>query len=152
MVRKELISRTVAALKEKNVRKAISIPKQVFHISDDEGNSRDFKIKKTDKKVLFTADDVDVILETCQDVIQDAIRHGEEVSIHGFGKLGLKYRKEHVVRNVLDNGIVKIDGHFVPRFLVGNDLRRCAQIYEQSLKDQEINSPTPVFDEEEEEE
>lgn len=151
MVRKELISRISAVLRENNIRKPVSFPKHVFHISDDEGNQKDFVAKKTDKMVLYTTDDVAAILDACQYVIQETLKQGEEISIHGFGRLGLKYQKEKTVHNIRDSQLVTIDGHYSPRFLCGNDLKRCAQIYEQSLKDLEINKPLPVFSEEEDE-
>lgn len=150
MVRKELISQTASVLRENNVRKPVSIPKRVFHISDDEGNSKDFVVKKKDKNVIYTADDVEAVLSACQYVIQEALKRGEEISIHGFGKLGLKYHKGQTVVNVLDGQKVVTEGHYNPRFLAGNDLKRCAQVYEQSLKDQNLNTPLPVFSEEDE--
>lgn len=150
MVRKELIRRMTEVMRENDIRKPISFPKHVFHISDDEGNRRDFTVKKVDKSVIYTADDVEAVLDTLQYVIQEALKAGEEISIRGFGTLGLKYRKPRTVINVLDDQPVEIDGHFVPRFLCGNDLKRCAQIYEQTLDDRKINEPLPIFREDEE--
>ena len=40
-------------LRTNDIKKPVSIPKQVFHISDDEGNSKDFTVKKTDKLSLI---------------------------------------------------------------------------------------------------
>ena len=54
MNRKEFARRVATLMREKDIRKPVSIPKQVFHISDDEGNSRDFVVRKTDKSVQFT--------------------------------------------------------------------------------------------------
>ena len=68
-------------MRENDIRKPISIPKQVFHISDDEGNHKDFTVKKIDKTVLYTADDIEAILDTLQFVIQEAVKAGEEISI-----------------------------------------------------------------------
>ena len=137
-------------MRENNVRKPVSIPKHVFHISDDDGNSKNFIVKQTDKNVLYTADDVEAVLDACQYVIHDALKHGEEVSINGIGKLCLKYQKERMSHNVVEKEMVKIEGHYSPKFVSGNELKRCAQIYEQSLKDRDINKPLPVFPEEDE--
>lgn len=145
MVRKDLARRTAEFMRENNMRKPIQIPKQVFHISDDEGNHKDFTVKKTDKSVLFTVGDVEAILTACQYVLLEAMKAGEEVTIKGFGTLSKRYRKPRVVRNVLDGAKIEMDGHYVPWFEPGNDLRRCLQIYEQSLKDQEMNAPLPIF-------
>lgn len=146
MIKKEMISRIAALLRENDIRKPVSIPKQVFHISDDNGNSKDFKVRQIDRNVLYTAEDVENIIDACQYVIQDALKNGETVSVHGFGRLELMYTKERTAKNVLDGQEVFIEGHYRPRFLVGNDLRRCAQVYEQMLKDRETTRP-PQYDE-----
>ena len=147
MVRKELIRRMAEVMRENDIRKPISIPKQVFHISDDDGNHKDFTVKKIDKTVLYTADDIEAILDTLQFVIQEAVKTGEEISIRGFGTLGLRYRKPRIQRNVMDGQPVEVEGRYVPHFLCGNDLKRCAQVYEQSLIDRKINEPLPIFHE-----
>lgn len=135
MKRKEVVQAAAALLRENNIRKPVSIPKQVFHISDDEGNRKDFTVKKIDKKVLYTATDVEAILDACTHVIQEALKRGEEVRLHGFGILCLRYRNPTTVKNVLDGARIEMDGHYVPKFISGNDLKRCAQLYEQSLQD-----------------
>ena len=144
MVRKELISRVAALLREKDIRKPVSIPKQVFHISDENGNHKDFIAPETDKSVLYNVNDIEAIVDACIYVIKDALKRGEEIAIYGFGKLCLRYAKEHTVRNVLDGEPAKVEGHYIPKFTVGNELRRCAQIYEQSLKDKELSNPFPI--------
>ena len=58
MNRNEFVRRVTSVMRENDIRKPVSSPKQVFHISDDEGNSKDFVVRKTDKKVIFTIDDV----------------------------------------------------------------------------------------------
>ena len=92
MNKKDLISKTTEVLRNNDIRKPISTPKQVFHISDDEGNQKDFVVRKTDKSVLYNTNDVTAILEACLSVIEDAIKHGEDVSLHGFGTLGVHKR------------------------------------------------------------
>ncbi len=148
MVRKELVRRIASVLRENNIRKPISVPKQVFHISDDEGNHTNFSVKKTEKSVLFTIEDIEAILDVLQYVIQEAIKEGEEISVFGFGKLGLRYLKPKTVKNVLDGQPVNIPGYYAPRFLPGNDLKRCAQLYTQKMEDMKINEPLPIFREE----
>lgn len=44
MNRQAFIKNVADLLREKNIKKPISIPKQVFHISDNDGNSKDFTI------------------------------------------------------------------------------------------------------------
>jgi len=138
MNRKELIRRTASLMREKDIRKPVSMPKQVFHISDDEGNTRDFTLRKIDKSVIFTADDVEAIIDSCIEVIMDALRHGEEISIRGFGTLGLKYRKKRSLIHVGTGEQIEMESHYSPKFTSGNDLRTCAKVYEMYLKENQI--------------
>ena len=148
MNRKELIRSVASAMRENNIRKHVSSPKYVFHISDDDGNHKDFVVKKTDKSVLFTSDDVEAVLDTCRAVIEDALRRGEPVSIHGFGTLGLKYRKPRATKIPGTEQWVDVESRYIPKFAFGNDLRMCAKVYELSLTDKQLDSELPVFDEE----
>lgn len=151
MNRKELIRRVASVMRENNVRKPVSSPKQVFHISDDDGNTKDFVIRKTDKSVLFTADDVEAIVDACLFVIEDAMKRGESVSIRGFGTLGLKYRKPRATKKLGTDEWVDIDARYIPKFTFGNNLRMCAKVYELSLQDNVLSEPLPVFDESDDE-
>ena len=146
MIRKDIIREATSVLKENNIRKPVSIPKQVFHISDDDGNTKDFAVKKIDKNVAYTADDVEVIFDACMHVIREALKHGDEIRVRGFGTLCLNYRKPRTVKNVLDGAKIDLDGFYAPKFIAGDDLKRCAQIYEQSLQDKiknHIPEPEP---------
>lgn len=147
MNRKELIRRVASEMREKNIRKPITMPKQVFHISDDEGNKRDFTIRKTDKNVLFSVDDVEAVIDTCLAVIEESIKHGEEISIRGFGTLGIQYRKPRVLKHVETQEETIAEARYVPKFYFGNDLRRAAKVYGLSLEDKHLNAPLPVFNE-----
>lgn len=93
MNKKELIQHIGDVLRANNTKKPISIPKQVFHITDNNGNSADFSLKVTDKTAIFTRDDITAIIDACIYVIQESLKRGEPVTIHGFGSLGLNYRK-----------------------------------------------------------
>lgn len=148
MNRKELIRNVAAAMRENNIRKLISSPKQVFHISDDDGNQKDFVVKKSDKGVLYTVDDVEAVLDTCLAVIEEAMRRGEAVSVRGFGTLGLKYRKPRATKVPGTEEWVDIESRYIPKFTFGNDLRMCAKVYELSLADKQLDVALPVFDEE----
>lgn len=135
MNRKELTRKAAEVLRKGNARKTISIPRQVFHISDDEGNQKDFVVKKADKEVLYTVDDVAVILDALIFAIKESLKIGDQVSIHGFGTFGLKYRKPRQTKQIGTEDDIVIDGRFVPKFSFGNDLRLCAKIYEMSFDD-----------------
>lgn len=144
MNRKELTRRTADLLRLNDVRKPVVIPKQVLHISDDEGNQRDFSVKKADKKALFTIEDVEAILDALLSVTHDAIRHGEQVTIRGFGTLCLRFRKAREMKHVSTGEDTISEARYLPKFISGKDLKFSAKRYELSLGD--LNEPLPVFE------
>lgn len=135
MTKKDLIGRVVSVLQNNGIAKRISMPKQVFHISDDEGNKKDFIVRKTDKDVSFNMSDVSSIIDACLLVIEDAIKHGEEVSLHGFGTLGLHHRAARKTKKVGTDEWVDVEARYVPKFVSGNNLKIAARIYEMSLSE-----------------
>lgn len=135
MQKKQFISRVAEVLRANNARKPVSIPKQVFHISDDDGNKKDFTVKKTDKSVLYTVEDVSTILDACLSVVEDALKHGEEISIYGFGSLGVHQRAARATKRPDTGEWISIDARYVPKFNFGNTLRTAARIYEMSLNE-----------------
>lgn len=145
MNRKEFVRSITSYLKNNNLRKAVSLPKQIFHISDNEGNTKDFIVRKTDKTVLYTVEDIEAILDACIYVISDSLKRGEPISIRGFGTLGLKYRKPRATKKLGTDEWIDIDARYIPKFSFGNDLRMCAKLYELSLEDKSVNEPLPVF-------
>lgn len=151
MNRKNFIRSVAEVLRDSGAKKPVSIPKQVFHISDDEGNARDFTVKKTDKTVMYTLNDVSTIVDACIYVIMESLKRGESINFHGFGSLGLNYRKPRRTKMIGSDQEIIIDGRYTPRFSFGDDLRMCAKIYELSLQDQP-ELPTPRYDESDESE
>lgn len=135
MNKKELVSKVAEVLRSNNIRKPVSTPKQVFHISDDEGNQKDFVVKKTDKSVLYNTTDVSAIVDACLAVIEDSIKHGEEIYIHGFGALGVHKRAARTTKHPDTGEIVDVRARYVPKFSFGNNLRMAARMYEMSLDD-----------------
>lgn len=148
MNRKELVRRIANVMRENNIRKPVSSQKQVFHISDDEGNTKDFVVKKTDKGVLFTYDDVEAMMDTCLAVVGDSLKRGESVSIRGFGTLSLNYRKPRTNKHPVTHEDVEVSGRYVPKFESGKDLKMCAKMYELSLAERLSGYESPDFDEE----
>lgn len=133
MNKKELISRATEALRVNNMRKPISVKKHTFRITDEDGNTADFHIKQQDKYVLYTVDDATNIVDACLAVIIDAIKNGEEISIKGFGSLGLHYRAARRTKEPNSGEWCEIEARYVPKFAYGNDLRMAAKLYEISL-------------------
>lgn len=146
MNKKEFVSRVSETLRENNVRKPVSVKKHTFHITDDNGNSADFNIKQRDKSVLYTVDDVANIVDASLAVILDAIKNGEEISIKGFGSLGLHYRAARRTKEPNSGEWCEIEAHYVPKFSYGNDLRMAAKLYEVSLEEQPLPEPEPDED------
>lgn len=142
MNKKDLISKITDVLRNNNIRKPVSTPKQVFHISDDEGNHKDFVVKQTDKSVLFNANDISAILDVCLAVIEDSMKHGEEIRIHGFGTLGLHQRAARTTKHPETGETVEVRARYVPKFSFGNNLRMAARLYELSLDDKHRELPS----------
>lgn len=140
MNKKDLSRRVASVMRENDVRKPVTFRKKIFHISDDEGNSSDFIMKSTSKGVLFTNDDVEAMLDACIQVVEDALAQGEEVSVRGFGSLGLHYRKARKTRHPETGEIVDVPGRYSPKFQMGTDLKTCAKLYELSLGEDAIPS------------
>ena len=147
MVRKELISNITSMLRDNNIRKPISVPKHVFHISDDDGNEKDFVVKKTDKTAIYTVEDVDAIIRAFELIVADAIKRGDTVSIRGFGSFGLHYRKARTAIHPDTGENVVVPARYVPKFTFGNTLRKSARVYEASLNDRaHTHIPEPRYD------
>lgn len=141
MNRKELVRRVASVLRDNNIKKPVYTQKQVLHISDDDGNTKDFIIRKNDTDIAFTAEDIDSIIDACIYVIQDTLKKGENISVRGFGTLGLHYRKARATKHPATHEHIDIKAHFVPKFIAGNDLKMCAKMYELSTEDKLCELP-----------
>lgn len=135
MKRKEFIREVMNNLKDNNKKKPVSIKKQVFHISDDEGNSKDFVVKKTDKTVIYTLEDVANILDSCISVAENALMKGDCVALNGIGVLGLKKHKSREAHNPRTGEAITVPAHYVVRFVPGREFKRCSKIFEQGIED-----------------
>lgn len=135
MNRKELVRSAVDRLKMFGATKKVQSQKHVFHISDDYGNTRDFTVKREEKHVQFTPDDVDMVLEALLGEVLEAMKHGDCVSIHGFGSLGVKYHKPKKAKMVGSEDWIDIDGGYKPCFSAGKDLKIASKLYELSQID-----------------
>lgn len=151
MNKRQLVSRVAEVMRINNVRKPVLLPKKVLHISDDDGNKKDFVVKSSDKNVLFTVDDIDNVVNAVIQVIEESLKIGEPVTVQGFGTLGLKYRKARATKQVGTDEWIDVEARYIPKFSFGNNLRMCAKLYELSLQDLKLNEPLPIFDDEEDE-
>jgi DNA-binding protein HU-beta len=142
MNKKQLISRVVSELHGNGISKRVSVPKQVFHISDDEGNQKDFIIRSVDKTVNFNSTDVGSIIDITLSVIEEALKQGEEVALHGFGTFGLHHRAPSRTKLVGTDEWININARYIPKFSFGNNLKLAAKLYELSLSDSVNNEFT----------
>lgn len=146
----QLISRVAEDMRLNNIRKPVALPKKTFHLTDDDGNHKDFVVKSADKQVLFSVRDVENVLDALVRVIGESLKKGEPVTIHGFGTFGLKYRKARATKQVGTDNWIDIAARYVPKFSFGNDLRMAAKLYELSLEDLKLNESLPIFSKEDE--
>lgn len=150
MNKKELAGKVAELLRTNDVRKPVSIRKHTFHVSDDDGNAADFVVKRTDRNVLYTIDDAINIIDACLEVIENAIRTGERVSIHGFGTFGVSYRAARRTKQPGTEDWYDVEERYIPKFSYGNDLRTAAMVYGLNLKDKYNGPDYDCFDEEDE--
>lgn len=150
MNKKELINRVVDVLHENDVRKKISAQKAVFHISDDAGNQSDFVVKKPTRGLLFTFNDVAAIVNACLAVVEDSLKRGEEISIPGFGAIGVHYREARRTKHPATGDDITIPAKYTPKFKFGNQLRMAAKVYEMSLAESEPLDALSSLDSDEE--
>lgn len=152
MNKRELVCKVAEVMRSNGIKKTVKLPRQVFTISDNEGNSKEFIVKKSDKLVNLNIEDVTNVIDACIAVIEDSLKNGEHVSVHGFGSLGLHYRKPRKTKRIDTGEDVDVPGRFVPKFTYGNELRLAANIYEASLSDILTETVEYCFDESEIEE
>lgn len=136
MNRTEFVHAIANKLREYNLRKPIKSPRHVFHISDDNGNTRDFVIKASEKTYMYTEQDIKNILETAIDVSLDALKVGDEIAIGGYGTLGLKYRKARHTTQFKTRERIDIPGHHIPTLSFGKSMKAAAKLYDLSLTDE----------------
>lgn len=149
MTKRDIVSAATSLLRERDVRKPVSIKKHTFTISDPDGNQAEFAIKQQDRMVIYTNEDVAVILDACLEAIEDGLRHGEEVTLRGFGMWRLHFRKARRTFDPFFGKEVEVAARYVPKFVFGNKLRMAALSYQMLLEDKENapKLPDPVYDE-----
>lgn len=151
MKRKDLVRCIVDALREDGVKKHVHVPSHKLYISDDNGVSKAFTVRGADRAILFTSEDIEAFLDTAIRVVVDTLARGDNITIKGFGSLGLQYRKPRATKHVGTGEDIVIEGRYVPKFIWGNDLRAAARRFENYLEDnapEEIVDKSDMFDDE----
>lgn len=127
---KDLARRIVEVLKENNVRKDVRATKMTLHITDDEGNAKDFVVKKPRTDVLFDTADVRSIIEAFMAVVSDAILHGEEVRMFNFGTFRIKQKAASKARHPETKELIDVPAYYYPSFTYAKRLKNAAKLYE----------------------
>lgn len=137
MNKRELINSVTDKLQMADLRKPVTAQKAVFHISDDEGNSKDFVVRKKATALLYTQKDVGYILDAFFEVIAEALAKGDNVAIHNFGTFAPHYRAGRTVKHPVTEQPIVLKEKYIPKFSPGAELNRATMIYEQSFVDHE---------------
>ena len=82
------------------------------------------------------------MVDACIEVIERALTNGDDISIHGFGTLGLRYRKARRTKDFLNGDDIEIEARFVPKFMPGKGLKTCARVYSLNA----METPIDDFD------
>lgn len=139
MNQKDLARRIAAGLREDDTRKPVMFPKRTFHISDDDGNHKDFTVQGMGKALTYTVEDVENILDMCQRVIMDVLEHGDTITVRGFGTLGLKYFKPRSSLKIPGTDIeAGTEPVYLPKFVASRTLKACGKVYALSLRDGDV--------------
>jgi DNA-binding protein HU-beta len=146
MQKKDFISKVDEVLKNNDLKKKVSVPDTFFYIMDDFGNKKKLSVKVPDRLVSYNRADVQNVVDACLAVIEDCIRRGEELTFFGIGTFSLKWRAPRMTKAPLTDDWYSVPGHYVPSFKCGSILNTAAKLYEQSLKEKELNVPEPIYD------
>ena len=131
MNKRELAMSIASKLREQGARKAVSFPKHTFRISDSDGNQKDFVVKRNDTSVLYTVDDVNTVLGGLIEVIHDALREGEPVTLNAVGTLGHKFVKAKRVKGFRPEAVT-LPAHYSPYFAISSALRDCVRVFQSN--------------------
>jgi len=129
MNKRELAMRIASTLREQGARKAVSFPKHTFRISDNDGNQKDFVVKRSDAQVLYTVEDIYTVLGGLVDVIHDALREGESITLNSIGTLRHKFVRAKRVKGFRPEAVT-LPAHYTPNFAMSSALRDSVRVYQ----------------------
>lgn len=135
MTKKEMASAVASVLRERGVRKPVSIPKHKFTIIAPDGDRADFTVKQSDMEVIYTVNDVSIIIDAICDTIVDALKSGDNISIYDFGTLRLHRRAARKVKQPGTETWYDVEERLVPKFIYGKRLSMAARSYELIMND-----------------
>lgn len=129
MTEKDLAKRIVEVLKENDIRKDVRATRMVLHITDDEGNSKDFVARKPRTDVLFDTNDVKAVIDAFMTVVSDAILHGEEVRMFNFGTFRIRRKAASKARHPGTQELIEIPAYYYPTFTYAKRLKNAAKLF-----------------------
>lgn len=122
----ELCSRVKKRVKENGYRKDAGGVHTYFYITDQEGNSRRFDVRGRGNKSYLTISDVKAVIDALAEVIADALKDGDSVSIPSIGKFSAKLTDRRL--HVLPNGEEVISAvHPLIKFKISGVLKESAK-------------------------
>ena len=129
VAKKELIKRITKRMSDKHMRKPVAVPKTVFHIEDDNGNRKDFVVQGDNKFVKYTKEDVEALFDTYVEVIDEALRNGEGVTIPGYWSIGAKHKPSRRMYNVYAGELFDTEEKYVPHCVIGKRTKMAIEAY-----------------------
>ena len=136
MNRADFVHKIAVNLRENGLKKPVRAPRQTFHISDDEGNSKDFVIKAAQRSYIYTEEDVRRVIDAACEELAEALKVGDCVTINGYGTIGLRYRKERQTKSRVEpHDMITVPAHHVCKLNAGKYLQVAAKIYDMNEKD-----------------
>lgn len=145
MDRKGLVQSVTDKLRDCGLRKSSRKVRQTFHVSDDEGNTRDFTVEVPGKKTVYTQEDVDNILVALKEVLCDILRVNDVLRIQGIGKFELRLRPSRPVL-LPDGRRTMSKDRYIPVFKPGSDFYLAGRIYQMNLEEGSVDRK--LYDEE----
>lgn len=127
----EFVSHVAASIKSDGIKKHVNLPRKALYVSDDDGNTRVFYIKSTNKDVQYTIDDVKVILAAAMRTMYELIQSGEKVQFRDFGTFEAKYRLPRRSKHPCTGEQIVIPGRYIVKYIPGNRMKVAARVYEK---------------------
>lgn len=151
MTREDVYKAATAILARNNIKKKVQGKRVVFHISDDDGNTKDFVAKKSGSSVQYTQEDVRNIMTAFWDVVEEALKRGEEVTIFGYGTFYVQKRAQRNTLHPETGKPIIIKEHYVPKFAFGKTLKVATKVFDSAVNDSKLMEPVtiPYYDDEE---
>lgn len=153
MDKRDFVVAVAEKVRASGAKKSVHLPKRTLTVTDDNGGHASLEFKPSDKEVMYTKGDVELVVSACLDVIEESMIKGEKIAIYGFGELYVRQTKPKriLIREGPRAGEwVLSRTRFVPKFKIGNKLKTAAVLYGLSVNENANVKPPEggVYDEE----